>query len=189
MAEQDTSTIVAHPEPRHFHTCKAHEWLYYGNSVACFECRKGIKAWLRYVVKNLDLNFKDAEVVVFSGSSGACVGYFLADLLGLPTVQIQKPGETSHGSESVGHLPNGYNEPTDYKRWILIDDFVDSGTTVRRISAIVGSKPTIALFWKTSHWHGSESLAETIVHRTYEDYNAGSRDITTFVHKSAALSP
>ncbi len=70
-----------------------------------------------------------ADTIVVQGTSGVSIGFAALMLHDFPLVMVRKPDENSHGSPVEG--PRGHK----VKRYIILDDFVDTGETVRRIVA------------------------------------------------------
>ncbi len=70
-----------------------------------------------------------ADTIVVQGTSGVSIGFAALMLHDFPLVMVRKPDENSHGSPVEG--PRGHK----VKRYIILDDFVDTGDTVRRIAA------------------------------------------------------
>lgn len=69
-----------------------------------------------------------ADAVALTGSSGVCLMGLLIQA-GIPVVHVRKPGEDSHGSNvefSHGQVSG--------QRVVFLDDFIDSGNTVRRVA-------------------------------------------------------
>lgn len=67
---------------------------------------------------------KPFDTIVFTGVSGAAVGFPLSLQLKIPTLCIRK--ELSH----FGYRPEGNY---GVKNFIIVDDFIDSGQTIRYI--------------------------------------------------------
>jgi phosphoribosylpyrophosphate synthetase len=69
-----------------------------------------------------------ADAVVVTGKSGMSVAFAAMMFADLPLVVVRKRGENSHGSmiEGVGGLV--------VRKYIILDDFVSSGETVRTIA-------------------------------------------------------
>lgn len=75
----------------------------------------------------------DCDFVAVSGTSGTFIAGALVAACGLPVLMIRKPGENSHGDLIEG------NSEHKYRRGIILDDFVSSGATVRRMIETLGS--------------------------------------------------
>ena len=71
-----------------------------------------------------DLNF---DAVAFTGSSGACIAFVLAYETNIPLLYVRKPREKSHGNNLESNLR------TSIKKYLIVDDFIDSGDTVRNM--------------------------------------------------------
>lgn len=70
------------------------------------------------------------DAIAFRGQSGAGVAYPVSIQTGVPLVLVRK-NESSHGYDIEG--PNKI-----VKRYIIIDDFVSTGATVRAITRALG---------------------------------------------------
>lgn len=70
-----------------------------------------------------------AQAIAFRGISGALVAPIVAYRLGLNVIPIRK-GEHSHGGAT--HHKRAL-EATLVQRYVIVDDFIESGTTVREI--------------------------------------------------------
>ena len=83
------------------------------------ERRPGVLAWLEKVLGRLDI-----DAIAFCGMSGALVAPAVAHELGLNLVMVRK--HKAHSASRVeGSRP--------IKRYVIVDDLVARGTTVRRI--------------------------------------------------------
>lgn len=69
-----------------------------------------------------------ADAVVVTGKSGMSVAFAAMMLADLPLVVVRKRGENSHGSMVEGV------EGLVVRKYIILDDFVSSGDTVRTIA-------------------------------------------------------
>lgn len=67
------------------------------------------------------------DAIAFRGSSGCAMGYPLAYLTGISPLYIRKPQEICHGSETAE------GPGKDIRRYVIVDDFISSGATVRAI--------------------------------------------------------
>ncbi len=65
------------------------------------------------------------NAIAFSGSSGAALAYPVSALTKIPLIHVRKKGKT-HGDDIEG---GGH----EIKRYIILDDFIDTGATVKRI--------------------------------------------------------
>lgn len=70
----------------------------------------------------------DFDSIAFTGSSGCAIAFpLLIKNKNLGMLYIRKAGESSHGSAIE------YTAKNPVEKYIIVDDFVDSGATVRRI--------------------------------------------------------
>lgn len=74
------------------------------------------------------LKHKEFDSVVFTGLSGAMVAPILAYRLDKHLVGVRKPNDGSH---SVDSIEKAFGEKIG--RYIIVDDFICSGTTVQRV--------------------------------------------------------
>jgi orotate phosphoribosyltransferase len=73
----------------------------------------------------------DVNTIAFSGSSGCAAAFSIACGLPVGLCYVRKPSEKS---ESHG---NEVEATTEFMRYIIVDDFVASGNTVRRIDSAI----------------------------------------------------
>lgn len=66
------------------------------------------------------------EAIAFRGSSGAALAFPVSARLNKPCIYVRKPTEQTHGKSIEG--PN-----IVVKRYLIIDDFIGAGGTVREI--------------------------------------------------------
>lgn len=65
------------------------------------------------------------DAIAFTGSSGAALAYTMSYFLKLPLIHVRK---------GVSHYGGGRIEGTiSSKKYIIIDDFIDRGNTIKRI--------------------------------------------------------
>lgn len=83
---------------------------------------------LAYFIPSL-LERLEAEVVVVRGTSGVSVAFGVYMLTDVPFVVARKSGENSHG----GQISNVGERSREFSSYIILDDFVCSGRTVRGI--------------------------------------------------------
>lgn len=78
-----------------------------------------------------------ADLVVVRGLSGIMVATAMSLLHKTPIAVVRKPTELSHGN-SIEMVEYGAN-PIEYNKWMIVDDLIDSGKTVKEIhDAIIG---------------------------------------------------
>lgn len=68
------------------------------------------------------------DTIAFTGISGAPLAFSASAALNTNTMYIRKPGENSHGHQVECNSLNG-----EIRRYIIVDDFIDSGETCRSI--------------------------------------------------------
>ena len=67
------------------------------------------------------------DAVAFTGSSGCAIGFHLAAQYNQTCIYVRKVGEKTHGS------PVECNTIKEVCTYMIVDDFMSSGATVRRI--------------------------------------------------------
>jgi len=78
----------------------------------------------RTIIKNLA---KEGEAIIaVCGNSGVGIGYPLMHKYGWPILVVRKPKESSHG-----YIMEGTR--TEMKKYIILDDFFSTGSTVLHI--------------------------------------------------------
>lgn len=92
----------------------------------------GFGGWKYTVKKSLPalkklkraLNF---DAIAITGSSGAALAFYASIHLDVPVIYVRKARENSHGQQIESNVHGAV------KRYIIVDDFIDSGATVNRI--------------------------------------------------------
>jgi len=97
--------------------------------------------WAGTNINNLSDNLKAAGVafgklreglkfdaIAFTGSSGAAIAFYLGIEHKIPLIYVRKKNEDSHGYPVEGTTDAGI-----IKKYLIVDDFVQSGATVNRI--------------------------------------------------------
>lgn len=97
--------------------------------------KKQRKALLRNCVKLLRKSAVEFDAIAFRGMSGALIAPPVADLLGKHLIMVRKPGDQRHSSRLV----EGEDAIT---RYIIIDDFIRTGDTVRQVVKAVWENHT-----------------------------------------------
>ena len=69
------------------------------------------------------------DAIAFSGSSGCAIAFNLASRNKIPLIYVRKDGEKSHSSSLV----ECNDKRVIVKKYLIVDDLVDSGTTVAHI--------------------------------------------------------
>ena len=80
------------------------------------------------------------DAIAFTGMSGALIAPRVATILGLPIIMVRKPHDGSHSR----HRVEGF---TGTECYMIVDDFVCTGATVRSICEAIESvqRPSHAL--------------------------------------------
>lgn len=72
------------------------------------------------------------DAIAFTGSSGAALAYPLSYLLKMPLIHVRK---------GTSHYGKGKIEGTiSSKRYIIIDDFIETGASIRRVINAINSE-------------------------------------------------
>lgn len=87
------------------------------------------------IVNRLSNLRNDFDSIAFSGMSGAFVGVAVAHRMGKIPVLVRKQGDNSHDYERMVIS----TEPPD--RYIILDDFICSGATVKYIHSCLKEYP------------------------------------------------
>lgn len=92
---------------------------------------KDFKSRMDASVRHIAKIVKDtgATSIAFQGSSGSALGFILAYKLGINIIYVRKPNEDSHGAALKA------TRGAIVSKFLIIDDFPESGSTVRRINA------------------------------------------------------
>ena len=88
--------------------------------------RAAILDWIREILAKPEL--EGVTAVAVRGMSGVIVGSIVSHVFGLKLIVIRKPEEHSHASYKVEGITDDPN-----LKYIIIDDLVSSGTTVKTI--------------------------------------------------------
>ncbi len=112
-----------------------------------------------------DGRIPDFDAVAFSGNSGSAVGFHLAARLRKGVLLVRKDGETIHSCHTV-------EGATWAESYLIVDDLIDKGDTIRHIinitkkAGITASCVGIALYETTDlfpHFPLSDSESIPIV--------------------------
>lgn len=68
-----------------------------------------------------------AQAVAVTGKSGMSLAFATLMLIDFPLIVVRKRGENSHGAPIEG------THSVDVRRYLVLDDFTDTGATVRSI--------------------------------------------------------
>jgi adenine/guanine phosphoribosyltransferase-like PRPP-binding protein len=98
----------------------------------------------------------DFDTIVFRGFSGAVVGPVVAYQLGKDWALVRKEGESSHSSRCI--------EGTVGARYVVIDDFMESGQTINKsVEVVAGAfeSKCVGVYFYDSAWVNGCKAAET----------------------------
>lgn len=114
-----TKKVIAGPDPLTF----------YGNQYSVELYRKDIRKQALWVAKHLEkvLQHFNADSVAVTGHSGIIVASAALMLVDFPLMIVRKEGEETHGFSIEGRGDH------HYRKYIILDDFVSTGNTVRNI--------------------------------------------------------
>lgn len=93
------------------------------------------------------------DAIAFTGSSGAALAYTMSYFLKLPLIHVRKGASHYGGGRIEGTISS--------KKYIIIDDFIDRGNTVRRIAKTITEeletpKPVAICLYSSSRMSGFE---------------------------------
>lgn len=74
----------------------------------------------------------DAQAIAVTGKSGLSLAFATLSHIDFPLIAVRKGGESSHGHNVEG------TEYVEVTRYLILDDFVFSGETVRNIVKAIG---------------------------------------------------
>ena len=105
------------------------------------------------------------DAVAFRGSSGCALGFPLVVSLEIPVIYVRKPEEEAHGQ------PVEYISNVPIRKYLIIDDFMSTGSTVKAIISKIESigtgdvdeiKPQCVGVFFYSRWESSGSSQITL---------------------------
>lgn len=71
------------------------------------------------------------DCIVFQGQSGCAIGYALGAITGIPMINLRKESDDSHHRREIVDRAEGCSNVG--LRYLIVDDFISSGSTVTRI--------------------------------------------------------
>ena len=95
-----------------------------GDTPATFSKRMKL-ASLRFAKLKESLQF---DAIAFSGSSGCAIAFNLAARHQIPLIYVRKANEIAHGADIECNV-----KTLHVRKYLIVDDFVDSGKTVDHI--------------------------------------------------------
>ena len=78
----------------------------------------------------------EVDTLAFSGSSGAAFAFYISAQLNIPLLYVRKENEVSHGK------PLECNSTKQICRYLIIDDFICSGSTIKHIYETISDSAT-----------------------------------------------
>jgi hypothetical protein len=75
------------------------------------------------------------DAIAFMGTSGAGMAFPLSYFLKLPLIHIPKPGVSRHSNNTIEGTVSS-------KKYLIVDDFLASGNTVRNIERVITDQTT-----------------------------------------------
>lgn len=77
----------------------------------------------------------NAELIVVRGLSGILVAAAAGSEYGVPFAIVRKPGESTHASSGleISYNDSDCSDDDKYANWIIVDDFISSGATMKAI--------------------------------------------------------
>jgi phosphoribosylpyrophosphate synthetase len=90
-----------------------------------------MKDAFKIAVNNIRILRKEMKFshLAFCGSSGAALAFYASMELDIPIIYVRKENETSHG----GKIESNGGSREVCTKYLIVDDFVDRGTTVLHI--------------------------------------------------------
>lgn len=88
---------------------------------------------INYIVKELKVirRKNPFDAIAIRGVSGMAVGFPISLLLKIPLINVRKPGLSHYLDEVEGTISS--------KRYLIIDDFIESGNTINHIRKVIRS--------------------------------------------------
>lgn len=106
------------------------------------------------------------DTIAFSGMSGSAMAFILANELNCTLLAVRREKEASHFvSGSRNEVVEGFY---DANKYLIVDDFISSGDTIRRIASKI---------------HGVNKLSECVGILLYSDTRGYSSEVSLPYHK------
>ncbi len=104
------------------------------------------------------------EAIAFSGTSGAAMAYILSYRLGIPLICVRKKGDDGHHTRTFGGVRGLLEGHIDAATYLIVDDWISSGATVKRIAETIRQRSPNArcvgiLLYQGSDWSNWQELA------------------------------
>lgn len=127
---------------------------------------KKLKKLIRRAKEELKPFADRYEAVAFMGNSGAMFGPILAAATGKEMILVRKNKENSHSTLNV----EGYMNETEHLRYIITDDLVSSGETLRTIRDRIEETCKVLRYYKPE-------CVGVVLYRTYQTSADNCRDM------------
>ena len=88
------------------------------------------------------------DAIAFTGASGSAMAYPISVLTDIPLIYVRKDGENCHGDKIEG-------TPINVKKYAIIDDFISSGATMRRIMGKLPAIECVCIMAYIGRWNAS----------------------------------
>lgn len=85
------------------------------------------------VARRLPTFFPDVQAIAFTGLSGALLAPSVADRLGLDLIAVRKATVNAHSANRI-------EAPLEPRRYVILDDFIQSGDTLRVMANVLHDK-------------------------------------------------
>lgn len=105
------------------HKKRSYQGADYMSGAMKIEIRREVIALLKDMITRSKLQF---DTIAFRGMSGALVGSIISHEMGIPFAVIRKEKDSTHSESAI-------DGPLEIGNYIIIDDFISSGTTIRMI--------------------------------------------------------
>lgn len=131
-----------------------------------------LRAVVNRVVKKIVVLKKKLrfQAIAFTGSSGAAIAYAVSAATGIPLIHVRAKGTKSHGDAIEG-------SDKRVERYVILDDMIASGATVRRVYTNV--QRLASRSWNTIECVGVLLYADNIERPTPFNITAG-RNLPVF---------
>jgi orotate phosphoribosyltransferase len=99
------------------------------------------------------------DAIAFTGSSGAALAYPLSYFLKIPLIHVRKGASHYGGGKIEGTISS--------KRYVIIDDFIETGASIRRVirtvnSELEGAKPVAICLYSSTRTDGFDNKGKYI---------------------------
>ncbi len=108
------------------------------------------------------------DAIAFRGNSGAAFAYPVAFVTGIPLICVRK-GESSHGRSIEGPTSAA---SVSIKTYLILDDFVSAGSTVRAIVKEIGEAT-----WRTYLGNPSRTAPKCVGLLSWNEESTGICDV------------